>query len=761
MFSKRNLVWVFGAVVLLIGCQKLVGEKAANIPAPKNKIGTEARCISNAAPVIKDYFRGATTAEDLADAALCFESALDLFGKKVRGASPNYYHAGEISDFIEGYFVDEGTKIGTGFMTEVLRVKQLLVGGKDDRLTRDELLALHGMIRTGGKLMIETLPYMKIYSEHWQVSGDRVTSRAEFAAAEKGFSEKLAQYWPSLKGTYDLKNLQSLADAIVRSFPDSKGFQVFQQGLKKYLPAMIAAKSIILNDQTTVISRGDWSELLEHVPAIYSRYLYVQYFLKDAWFWGPSLDDLEIFADKSVQTFRAILVSRGDGISTGVTLNELNRLAEGVGAAGFLGHRFSAETLKNLVPVVVNRILTPSEQRLAGKLEETLNEVSVGVFQAEFQNFMTVQRKLDLLWSGRSVIAHTELQAAFAGASGAFAEFAKVIESPLSMAFDRQDRLYLDPNKEINYTTDAALKLNIARTIARLGIRSYGSSASQISDLTHLTKAEVTVQLFNEFRPVLVGAELIEADNDTFAKNRFIEANLFTPLANGDENLDFAEGSAMALMIWSGINVNSEIPTDPSCLAGTTKNIVTAGCAMEQMRKDVPAISTSMPHMGVALTSMSQADGHKMLMDLLVASGWEPNAELAATLSDIGLVPHVLQYIESVFRRWDLNKDGLIDKTETLAAEPIFRPLLSTVSGQSDPALLRAAFAWIVTYQTNPASDPWGFFEFMGDESKWVINVDRAGVGRILGFIAEEIRKKNSPAPVRTAEKKKKRRFIW
>lgn len=743
MFSKSEWLWALTLSVVLVGCQRLTGEKPANIPTSKNAIGTEARCISKSTSALKEFFKGTTTASEISSAWSCFEGALDLFGKKVRGANPDYYHAHEISDFIEGYLVDESTRIGTGLMTEILRLKQMFVGGRDDRLTREELQALHQLTRVAGQLSTEILDEMKIYSSSWKVGPDRAQARTEFAASEISFASKLLKYWPLMKGSYDLRNLQGLADALVRSFPESENMLAFQSAVRKYLPVAISAKNILLKDQVSVVAAKDWSTILKHGPAIYSRYLYGCYFLPDNWFWGEHLTDVDHLVRESLNVFQALLRDRGNGSMAGVTITELNQLAEGIGSAELLGRRFSADTLKSLVPVLVKRILTPPGQRLAGNPETTLGPVAIETFVREFESFMAVQSKLNNLWAATGTWSHRQLQTAFAGTAGALAELAGVIESPLSLAFDSDEHLYLDPTVEISYTPSAALKLNIARAIARIGIRTYAGEPKRVDDLVGLNKEEVTVDLFEEFRPVLVGAELIAPTNVTFAKSRFIEANLFTPTANGDDLLDFHEAAAIALMIWSGINVNGELPIQASCQVGPLLNVFSATCAMEQMRVEVPTKIKSMPWMGIALTSMPQADGHKMLMDLLVAAGWEVNPEGTAKTSDIGLVPHVLQYIESVFRRWDLNKDGFIDKTETLAAEPTFRPLLATVSGQTDPALLRAAFAWIVAYQTNPMDDPWGFFDFMGDESKWVINVDRAGIGRILGFIADQIRKKN------------------
>ncbi len=746
MFFRSRIGWTLAIVALIVGCHPMVGDNQALIPTPRNKIGTEARCVANSTAVLKNFFSGETTPQKVSDAWTCFDGAFDLFGKKVRGANPNFYHASEIGDFLETYILTDGTKVSSGLMTEILRLKQLLVGGEEDRITRNELAALRAMTRQVSALMVEVLPQMKIYAGHWDIGSNRPLAKAEFAKAELELEISLATHWPRFKGSYDLQNLQNLANQLQKSFPSTSGIQTFQKAMTKYLPIVISVKNIILNDRKAAIDPQDWAKLLKQLPAIYGRSLFVTYFMKDSWFWGEGLADFDLLIRKSLSCLEGVFLARGDGVPVGITIDELNSLADGVGSAGFFGKHFGADTLKSLIPVLVKRLLTPPDQRLAGNPETTLGGPAIQTFLKEYDGFMSTQHKLDQMWTLSPMWTHANLQSALKASPET--ELASVVESPLALSFDSQDRLYLDVGKEISYSKDSALKLNIVRALTRLAIRSYAKEAQRVNDVSALTKSEVQTDLFGDFRAVLVNAGLIQPTSLTFARNRFIEANLFTPLANGDEILDFREGSSIALMIWSGINLNSALAIKSGCLVGPSLNEYSAECAMEQMRAEVPTVATSMPLMGTTLFAMPKADGHKMLMDLLIAAGWEPNAAGIARSSDIGLVPHVLQYIESVFRRWDLNADAILDKPEVLAAEPTFRPLLKVVSGQTDPAVLRAGFAYIVAYQKNPMDDPFDFLDFMGDESKWVINVDRPAVGRILGFIANQIRKKNpSPAP--------------
>src|SRR5690606_3729697 len=111
-------------------------------------------------------------------------------------------------------------------------------------------------------------------------------------------------------------------------------------------------------------------------------------------------------------------------------------------------------------------------------------------------------------------------------------------------------------------------------------------------------------------------------------------------------------------LIWSGVHLNNQL------FPGVEKNCAVAGsspmryrvpCAMTVLHGALPPTATSMPAMVRLFSSLAPAEGSELLTLLLKAAGWEPNPENMALSSDLSLLPHLIQYIESVFRRFDLD----------------------------------------------------------------------------------------------------------
>lgn len=745
MFSK-----LIGAIVLILscsGCGLLGDSMSAPVSAPNN-IAQEANCMSESLDTLGQFFSGSVSASAIGGSWQCFEDAVDLFARKVRGANPNYWTARELANFIETQFLDAGEKISDDLMTNIMRIKVLLIGGPNDRINRDEIGALHGLAKALAKLMQDLNPQMTIYSGNWIQSGNHAADKAELGSAEAEFTEKIRASWPVMKGSYDLNTLKSLADSFRASFPTSDRAGGFQTAINKYLALIVVAKKILLNDQSSVIAPAHWPRLMSQLPGLYSRYLFYSYFLDndDSWFWKTGLADLDQWVHDLIVTLQNVLAVRGAG-SPGVTIDELNSLVDGLTPTGFLGDVLTPSGIKALIPVLIKRLLTPPGNRLSGKVETTFSLVSIGAFRTEFETFMTVQKKLDTLINVQPTFTHAQLASAFASPVGVEEEFARITRSPASYAIDDLGRMFINMSGEIPYSAEGLARMNLVRSFVRAGMRAYAMDASRTQSLSHLTKIEVIVDLWNEMRPFLVQAELIEADNLTFAKNRFIEANLFTPVGNGDNNLDFYEAAGIGQMIWSGLKLHSGFADNikMNCqVPNTNPPVYQVPCAMEKMRQDIPTVATSLPMETVLFQTMSQPSGANMLTQIIKAAGWVPNIANTAKMSDVGLNPHVLQYIEAIYRRWDTNKNGILDKAEAMAAEPTFRPLLSDISGQTDVGTLRAAFAYILIHQKNPADNVFDFFWFMQDEASWAIAVDRPKIASILGFIADQIRAKSA-----------------
>lgn len=727
------------------GCG-LLNEPVAKFGNSNSNISSGAGCLRDSLETLSHFFSGEAARVSIDGAWVCIDESLELFSKKVRGENPNYYTSQELARFIESQVLDPGSRLSPSLILEIMHLKQMMVGGAEDKLSITELSDLRHFTGSLKILFLELQPLMKILSGNWDPSAlSPSQGRAKLKEAETEFALKMKSFWPKPAAPYNLQNLQVLADAFVNNFPNSSGLKSFRDWITRYHPLMLVAKKTILGHESNLVTPQDWPRLLSVLPQLYGKYLYYDYFLqKNSFFWGDTLPAFNIWITDISENLTQIFATRGGGTPVGIPVVEIHRMIDALHASDLLLDLFSPETLKSLAPVAISRFLTPPAQRLAGKRETDLGPVALETFMTEFRVFIQAQNKLNELWLQKPAWSHAELRTAFQGGTGGSEELLRIFQSPSAYSFDSKGRLHIEAGFELPYDQDSALKVNLIRSLSRIAIRSYSKDLNRANASASLTKDEVLIDAFSELRPILVQAGLIEADNDRFAKNRFLEANLFTPIGNGDQILDFKETSAIMLMIWSGINLSNEFKpaVEASCLIpNSTPALYDVNCAIDRLRTQMPALATSIPLMTEHLRSASPVDANQMLHETLRATGWIVTPAAAVKMSDLMLVPHLLQYMESIFRRWDSNRDKILSKPEAMAAEPVFRPLLSEISGQTNTSVLRAGFAYVLIYQQNPADDFFNFIFFMNDEANWNIQVNRAKLAKVLGFIADEMAK--------------------
>lgn len=969
------------AAVLLSSCTLPWGEDPASPASPETKLGQEARCLSGVAPTMIGFMNGSAAPEKVAGAWTCFDEALGVFERKVRGEDPRYYSAREVARFFEDYFLDPEIKINDRLLTEVMRFKQLFVGGDNQRMTREELGRLREFARQMRTISLELLPQMKILSMNWQVSGDanfekdlerfetaktvatasvqklaaliepqrqsyeitnfvvlleelqrvfqkdwgftqslkrmmplltrlkgaltgtpeavirpedwrkfgmlgarsylqylryyyffennphrerdpelilvfksvddllgtvgeiltqkasakldrdeivqvlravadvfpqftipesfvdeclkvktlffggattaltpsdlsrarlklesfRVLAnlllenslilegkwrpdllpadqaRQDFSVAEKAVANFMTVLAPLLESSYDLKDLGRLLESFELAFPPKKPEDAFTPRVQKLMPLILLGKKLVLATEGSVVEREDWSYLAEVLGRAYMRVLEYEYFLKDASFFrSPGLPAFEQWVDGLTDVLTTVFTARGRGEVRQITLGELKATVGALDSAGYWPEAIPASAANELLPVLVRRALTPPADRARGDYQTGLGPAGLGVVKNELKVYFSIQKKIDALLTKDARVSHGDLQSAFAGGRApGDSEMRRLLDSHVPLAFDSEGRLYLGSGSQIPYSEASLNRINLLRAGVRWAIRAYGSAES--ADKLYGVGKEQFQRAFSDFRPGLVSMGLIDANNTTFASSRFLEGNLFTPFADGDDFLDYTEAGTLAILILSGQTVYGIVKDDihTHCrVKGTKTPYYGVDCALEVIRRRSSKAFAAMPRM-VQLFQGDKDRNLALLDEVLRASGWVPNAQRIAKSTDLSLVPHVIQYIEALFRRWDRDGSGILDRPESLRAYPMFHTLLKQVSGLDDDAYVKAAYGYILV-KGKPPETFWEKFDFatnwVGKEDTWPIAADRYRISNILGFIADSVRKGNAPA---------------
>lgn len=704
------------------------------------------------------------TGPELVYLARSIDDLFSYLGDMVAGKPEGVFTRAELKEVLEslGKFLPD-IHVTDKFLVEVMKVKQLIFGGSLDNFTPADFERARTKIDSFRALTEKLFSYVAVYGLSWNpLEMSKPDAQTYFEAAEKNLAEFGRILGQLIETQYDLKDLKVLADEVDKFYPPmSEDGKTFKELADQVVPLAVAAKNIIFTDENSTVTKDQWPDLLGVGAGFYARFMYYYYFLKDQEFTrGDGINNLEKMVNQSAD-FLDMLIARkpGNPLPT-IRFEELDRLVDGAIDGKLFPEKLSAKTVKNLIRVVIQKMLIAPERRLKGDPLFGLTREATQVIRSEFKIWLSNQRFLDHIYSNVAQDAGlpgSKIQSELANVeqTEAIKELVMIFNTPIPMTNDSEGRLHLS-KAGIDYSRGTVAKLNLARMVVRLIIRGYAMDLKRVYSYQGVSLDEAN-QLFVDVKPFVTELGLIDPRNDTFADSRFREANLFTARANGNEYLEFNEATDLFMLIFSGVTVNGilyeklekECPMDKTPVYKDDWT-VSMSCLLNLYRRELPAAYAAMPEFVAFLNKLSKESYEEVMVNLLKAAGYIPNANGKIKIGDASLAPHVTQYVETVIQQFDKNRDGVLSNSEAMKAYPRFRKILQDLSGFDKEKRIQALFAWIIKYGKPPetvgekASFLWWS---MKDESSWDGSAGRQKFAGILGFIADATAKEAKKNP--------------
>ena len=145
----------------------------------------------------------------------------------------------------------------------------------------------------------------------------------------------------------------------------------------------------------------------------------------------------------------------------------------------------------------------------------------------------------------------------------------------------------------------------------------------------------------------------------------------------------------------------------------------------------------------VAQNSNDAYDWNFYLNNIFKSAGYIPNRQQLANYGDIGLVPHLIQYVELLYSKFDKNYDGFLNAAEAVKAFPCFSGIIREMAkaelqdGTLKEKHLIPLFTYILRYGKPPETmkEKLRFRFFWRDKpEKWDVWADRTQFGLVLLF---------------------------
>jgi hypothetical protein len=724
MSFKYSLHALVAMVVFLCSCSK-ENEEYYSVPNVKLK---GAACFSGLSSKFEKYFRGEASEKDVDSSWDCVSKTLVSFTDYVDGQKSGVYKAVDLRVFLEKYFLnstkdlEKGVrrKISDALLDEAMEIKRLFLGGQRSTLTKVEALETLVLINELRRISKDLLPYTyilfnadgKIPTAHQHRDAER--------ALEKAFRE-LMDLIGRTGAEYDLKRLEVLfkeLDAYIRfDEPES----VFGDMLP-YLPSVFQAKGILLNSPRDRIGQNEWPILGSNAGRIFSLILRGK-----AYFSGKSLldpDQLEglysVFVD-GLSVLKNAIKLRDD---RPIPNSEVNTLITELAKADLLPLEISVQSAQKLWLRLVDFILNPQNIYPASGLSSD----KLNYLDKELNEWFVIQNAL---------IYEQDLSK-----DPVLLQMKNVLNTPWPVRLDTVGRVIIDGNKSAKPNLESVNRLNWSRALFKLLFNAYITDINRLSD--KIMSATELKSAFTDLKDILVAMDLIESDDNEFHKRLFRDANLFMPRSDGDEFFNFYEAIEYLHFIYAGIDAGKLLVDGllKTCHVGDEQ--VNVECFRSTMKSEYRVLLEHMPrYLSYAknLNDKKWKADVKAMEDISRAEG---SSNDPVYESDIYETFIALQYIETLFLRFDTDQTGDLNLFEVLKALKHFKNVLKDIFKlKSDEEFdeMTPIFTYVFKYGSLPdPNDPLTesrLNNWTWNQANWKLSADRGTILQILALISK------------------------
>lgn len=649
-------------------------------------------------------------------------------------------------------------KTSDKLILEIMKVKKLIIGGSLDAFTVADFATAGLKVSRLKELIATSQPYFKVYISEWKP--DILSSedaQVFFRKAQLSLSSMFAELGALLEGDYDLESLNSLMRELISLYPSiNDGRETDLEKLfKKYIPVVIAAKNMSFNDQSSAVKKIQWTGFLRSVATGYSLYLYSDYFMQKLNLQtATGLTYLGSLVDQTVVLLREMMELN---TSKRFRLESINSLGKRLVRADLLPGKIDDEVWRSVTNAAVNRALLAPDLRLRGKYPSALNPASLEILRFEFKIWLEQELFFVKLFRKTSSYSQASMRKEFSDKykvrglskelnTGLY-EMIVSLDSSVPMTVTSKGYLLISGIQSQRYDQGTLTQLNLNRTLARLLARSYANDLTRITKYQGIILSEAE-RAFQELRAVAIKVGGVDPKNINFASSRFREANIFVPDASGDDYASFRELAQLVGMIWSGAKLNKALGNElrKDCLGGNSYSDDTkvgVNCVVNSYDKQMRShLRSSLPEHVKYMNAIGFDVWNRYLSSVLRSAGYTPNSSGKASMRDISLAPHVIQYIEMMFMKFDRNNDHFLDTQEALSAFPTFRSLIKTFAGGVvQDKDLDSVFTYILKYGKPPETtyEKMQFvLKWKGKPYNWDIRAERTQISKILGYIADQ-----------------------
>lgn len=713
-----------------------------------------------------------------------FQMLYDLLSHK----QSNQVSKAEIEDLLKSFSnIWPILKTSPGLITEAMKIKQVLIGGSEKGFEKEDFLRAQKKVNLIKQIVEKFNPYYQFYGLNWHPELLKQTQAfAYFAKATKSFDEMLVKITDEFKFEkgYSFKNLVNFLAEIEKLYPPNvPGGKPLSKTVGQYACLAQLGTDILLDKQNQTknacelieLSSLDLSRLVRKSGQLFTIFWDYYYFVSRT---KVVFNDLEWqfkikdFSSRIIKFFKSAIEERK---SKRISNFEVKSIVNELINIDVIPKTIKPTTIESITELVTTKILVPDElkdkitrfdgfepfhfEQLYREIDNYLG-VNIFIHQA-FENKLNRKHDYKFLLEAFKQSVNNSTNANF---KLGMTEFVNRFETKHPMIVTADNRVFFKRSVNPIFDKHTLEAYNMHRFLAGVLLRSFAKRKAGTAAVdTVLTDCEVK-SIFLELKPILVDLDVIGGDSGTgFIDARFIEANLFLPKSDGNDTVSFGELAEFVTYVLSGFKIEDLVKQSMhhDCKSETVGKdvLVELSCLRSSYKKNMSSVLSSLPLYVTYSQNENPGEWDNAFFNNLKAAGYRPRQDAKISLSDASLLPHILQYGETIFTKFDVNGDGVIDKKEGIGAFPYFAFLLKKVArkqiedGVIKEKELEAMFTYILKYGKIPECNRsfvllclfdrnvtnWLDWKSNYREDEYTLYANRSQISKILGIISDMV----------------------
>ena len=222
-----------------------------------------------------------------------------IYIKKEKKENQEYIPVSKIQKFFNERFFDKRNVITDEFLTHIMEIKQVFIGGELDVISTSELIKINNFIKLFKNRTLLIHPHIKVYNGS-KKARDKELDEA-LAALKKAF-EYIQLNNSSEQRSYSFSRLESFLNII-----NKQQGNINLDKIIKVIPFIKKLKTIVLHGDEDKIEGYQWRRVLRHLSVYYSTLVIYEQRVKDKKFHDFLKTKNLIYVDKLVSSLARFL----------------------------------------------------------------------------------------------------------------------------------------------------------------------------------------------------------------------------------------------------------------------------------------------------------------------------------------------------------------------------------------------------------------------------------------------------------------------